>query len=249
MSEPFRIEIPEGSPFFSGHFPGHPILPGIVQLALAFPGAALSEIRSLKLRRPVVPGDRLDLSTGGPGPDGTARFEIRSGEETVSQGILRISFGDGETADGETDPGIEAPSGSAFPPPETLIPHALPALLVRSVVEASPEGIVCFASIPADHPLAEEGRAPSFLGLEAAAQAAAVLEALERNAEDAGPRMGYLVGIRGARLRTPHLATGRTFRVTARLHGSAPPLSMYEVTLKGAGGELLAGTISTYLYS
>jgi hypothetical protein len=61
--------------------------------------------------------------------------------------------------------------------------------------------------------------------------------------------MGYLVGIRDARLRAPYLATGRTFRVTARLHGSAPPLSMYQVTLEGAGGELLAGTISTYLYS
>ena len=241
MSE---IEIPEGSPFFSGHFPGRPILPGIVQLALAFPGAALSEIRSLKLRRPVGPGDRLSLEAGAPGPDGVARFEIRRGEEAVSQGVLRI--GD---LDGETDLGVEAPLGSSFPPPETLIPHAPPALLVRSVIEASPQGIVCLAAIPADHPLAEDRRVPSYLGLEAAAQAAAVLEALERSAEEAGPRMGYLVGIRDARLRTPHLATGRTFRVTARLHGSAPPLSMYQVTLEGAGGELLAGTISTYLYS
>lgn len=241
MSE---IEIPEGSPFFSGHFPGRPILPGIVQLALAFPGAALSEIRSLKLRRPVAPGERLNLRTDGPGPDGTARFEIRRGEEAVSQGVLRL--GD---PNGEPDPGIEAASGSAFPPPETLIPHAPPALLVRSVIEASPQGIVCLAAIPADHPLAEDGRVPSYLGLEAAAQAAAVLEALERSAEEAGPRMGYLVGIRDARLRAPSLSTSRTFRVTARLHGSAPPLSMYQVTLEGAGGELLAGTISTYLYS
>lgn len=238
------IEIPEGSPFFSGHFPGHPILPGIVQLALAFPGAAFSEIRSLKLRRPVGPGDRLEVAAGAPGPDGVARFEIRRGEETVSQGVLRLG-----SPGGEPDPGVEALPSSTFPPPETLIPHASPALLVRSVVETSPQSIVCLAAIPEDHPLAEDGRAPSYLGLEAAAQAAAVLEALERCADGAGPRMGYLVGIRDARLLTPRLPTGRTFRVTARLHGSAPPLSMYEVTLEGAGGELLAGTISTYLYS
>ncbi|HSF41034.1 MAG TPA: hypothetical protein VLT87_14655 [Thermoanaerobaculia bacterium] len=241
MSE---IEIPAGSPFFSGHFPGSPILPGIVQLALAFPGAALLEIRSLKLRRPVGPGDRLSLDVGALDPEGVARFEIRRGEETVSQGVVRLGG-----SDGEPDPGVEAPPASAFPPPETLIPHAPPALLVRSVAETSPQGIVCLAAIPEDHPLAEDGRAPSYLGLEAAAQAAAVLEALERSADEAGPRMGYLVGIRDARLRAPHLSTGRTFRVTARLHGSAPPLSMYRVTLEGAGGELLAGTISTYLYS
>ena len=241
MSE---IEIPEGSPFFSGHFPGHPILPGIVQLALAFPGAVFSEVRSLKLRRTVGPGDRLDVATTSPGPEGVVRFEIRRGEETVSQGVLRLG-----SAGGDPDPGVEARPASDFPLPETLIPHAPPALLVRSVVETSPQGIVCLAAIPADHPLAEGGRAPSFLGLEAAAQAAAVLEALERSGDGGGPRIGYLVGIRDAVLRTPYLPTGRTFRVTARVHGSAPPLSMYQVALEGRDGELLAGTISTYLYS
>lgn len=241
MSE---IEIPEGSPFFAGHFPGHPILPGIVQLALAFPGATVSEIRSLKLRRTVGPGDRLDVSAAEPGPDGAARFEIRRGGETVSQGVLRLGAPDG----GEPDPGVEIPA-SAFPPPETLIPHAPPALLLRSVEAVSAEGISGFAVIPAGHPLAKEGRVPSFLGLEAAAQAAAVLEALERRNGGGGPRIGYLVGIRDARLRAPDLPVDRAFRVTARLHGSAPPLSMYEVALEGASGELLAGTISTYLYS
>lgn len=242
MSE---IEIPEGSPFFSGHFPGHPILPGIVQLALAFPGAAVSEVRSLKLRRTVGPGDRLDVAAAGPGPDGVARFEIRRGGETVSQGVLRL----GSPDHGEPDPGVEAPPASAFPPPETLIPHAPPALLVRSVEAVSPDGISGFAVIPAGHPLAAGGRVPSFLGLEAAAQAAAVLEALERREDGGGPRIGYLVGIRDAVLRRPYLPAGRPFRVTARVHGSAPPLSMYEVTLEGAAGVLLAGTISTYLYS
>lgn len=239
-----EIEIPAGSPFFSGHFPGHPLLPGIVQLALAFPGAAFSEVRSLKLRRTVGPGDRLEVAAAEPGPDGVARFEIRRGGETVSQGVLRLGAPDG----GELDPGLEIPA-SAFPPPETLIPHAPPALLVRSVEAVSPEGISGFAVIPAGHPLAKEGRVPSFLGLEAAAQAAAVLEALERRKEGGGPRIGYLVGIRDARLRAKDLPVGRAFRVTARVHGSAPPLSMYEVALEGASGEIVAGTISTYLYS
>lgn len=242
---PSHIEIPPESPFFTGHFAGQPILPGIVQLALAFPGAAVSEVRSLKLRRTVGPGDRLEVSVTGPGPDGVARFEIRRGEETVSQGAVRLGSSEG----GTLDPGVEAPPSSGFPLPETLIPHAPPALLVRSVEAVSSEGITGLAVIPGDHPLARNGRVPSFLGLEAAAQAAAVLEALERRGDGGGPRIGYLVGIRDARLRISDLPVGRRFRVTARVHGSAPPLSMYQVALEGRDGELLAGTISTYLYS
>ncbi|HKV08957.1 MAG TPA: hypothetical protein VJ725_12515 [Thermoanaerobaculia bacterium] len=242
---PSPIQIPSDSPFFAGHFPGQPILPGIVQLALAFPGSPIAEVRSLKLRRTVGPGDRLEVSGTGPGADGVARFEIRRGEETVSQGAVRAGASEG----GDLDPGVEAPPPSSFPPPETLIPHAPPALLVRSVEAVSSEGISCFAVIPGDHPLARDGRVPSFLGLEAAAQAAAVLEALERRGEGGSPRVGYLVGIRDAVLRTPDLPVDRPFRVTARVHGSAPPLSMYQVALEGRNGELLAGTISTYLYS
>ncbi len=65
-------------PFFQGHFPGRPILPGVLVLeALAQAGAllALADMENLpgdklflftgldgvKFRRQVVPGDRLDL--------------------------------------------------------------------------------------------------------------------------------------------------------------------------------------------
>jgi predicted hotdog family 3-hydroxylacyl-ACP dehydratase len=119
---------------------------------------------------------------------------------------------------------------------------------VRSAVAASAGEIVCVAEIPPDHPLAAAGRAPACLGVEAAAQGAAVLEALaRREGEDPGPRVGYLVGIREARFATPFLPVGRSFRVTARLVGSAPPLSIYEIAAGGDGSAGITATISTFL--
>jgi len=97
------------------------------------------------------------------------------------------------------------------------------------------------------------GHAPAFLGLEAAAQGAAALEALNRridpdDPDDPGPRIGYLVGLRNARCHTPTLPVERPFRVTVRLSGSAAPLSIYEVSVEGDGGTaLVQGTISTYI--
>lgn len=221
-----RITIPEGSPFFAGHFPGHPILPGIAHLALvarALGNPPLAEVRVLKLRKPVLPGDVLDLSLEE--TDGVVRFEIRRGEETVSNGIVRIG--------GEETAVAEAPT-SPSPPPAGLIPHAPPALLVRTT---------SVAVIPGDNPFVEAGRAPAFVGLEAGAQAAALLEALGRVSGE--PRIGYVVAIRNARFRTPWLPAGRPLPVTVKPAGSAPPLSIYEVSV----GEVVAGLVSTYVDS
>jgi len=65
-------------PFFEGHFPGHPVMPGVLVLeALAQASAILAyrstgfdptqkvtylmAIDAAKFRRPTVPGDRLEL--------------------------------------------------------------------------------------------------------------------------------------------------------------------------------------------
>ncbi len=64
--------------FFQGHFPGHPVMPGVLMVEALAQAAALLAFKSrgvegaglvylvgmdgVRFRRPVVPGDRLDLS-------------------------------------------------------------------------------------------------------------------------------------------------------------------------------------------
>jgi 3-hydroxyacyl-[acyl-carrier-protein] dehydratase len=70
-------QVTANEQFFQGHFPGAPVMPGVLQIeALAQVGAILalrefedrgskipffSGIESAKFRRPVVPGDTLEL--------------------------------------------------------------------------------------------------------------------------------------------------------------------------------------------
>jgi beta-hydroxyacyl-ACP dehydratase FabZ len=70
--------VSANEPYFAGHFPGHPIMPGVLQVeAMAQAGAVLAlniladpgekplvffmGIDKVKFRKPVVPGDTLRL--------------------------------------------------------------------------------------------------------------------------------------------------------------------------------------------
>jgi 3-hydroxyacyl-[acyl-carrier-protein] dehydratase len=94
-------------PFFQGHFPGHPVMPGVLVLeALAQASAILAyrstgfdpaqkvtylmAIDAAKFRRPTVPGDRLELEVE------VLRFK---GSILKTRGVARV---DGEVvAEGE----------------------------------------------------------------------------------------------------------------------------------------------------
>lgn len=99
--------VSNNEPFFVGHFPGNPVMPGVLIIeALAQSAAilALAELKSegrrmfmltgvekARFRRPVVPGDQLDMEVTvirSRGPLWKMRAEARVGGEIAAEAEL-----------------------------------------------------------------------------------------------------------------------------------------------------------------
>ena len=89
------LVVPVDHPAFAGHFPGAPILPGVVLLDRVVqlaPGAlaGVREIASAKFLSPVLPGEQLVISyrrTAGAG----LRFDVTCGARKVASGALVLA--------------------------------------------------------------------------------------------------------------------------------------------------------------
>jgi 3-hydroxymyristoyl/3-hydroxydecanoyl-(acyl carrier protein) dehydratase len=99
-----RVQLSPSSEWFSGHFEGAPILPGVSLLSLT--GEAVrrqgkkegrklevSGFHKVRIKRFVFPGEELSVSVATMPPDSQAdlHFEVTSRGGTVVKGILRIT--------------------------------------------------------------------------------------------------------------------------------------------------------------
>ncbi len=111
------VHVPSDSPWFKGHFPGNPVLPGIAQIAMVFDllSHALSgplrvtQVQRVRFKQMIVPGDSLYVSAEArPAGDGSYAFRISKGQELVCSGVMTVKTTeqDIEQAKGEpTDAG------------------------------------------------------------------------------------------------------------------------------------------------
>ncbi len=241
--------IAADAPWFRGHFPGQPIVPGIAHLALVSEllGASrpLCGVGQLKLRRLVGPGDAIEL-TCTPGAEGSARFELRVGGEGSSSGSVRIGAIEGDAPAWARPAGVDPGPAPAL---EAFVPHRAPMLLIEKPLVRLADGLVGRASIPYDNPFVMGSAAPPFVALELAAQTAALFEALRRRDEGGAgePRVGYLVGAKGVTFHAPALPVDVPIDVAIELTGLAWPLSVYRMAVAHEDRVLAQGSISTYI--
>lgn len=89
------FEVPRGHPSFEGHFPGHPIFPGVLLLAEAMAAVEAATgtpardwiLENVKFVGAVEPGARLVILHAASDAGGV-RFEIREDERVVASGMM-----------------------------------------------------------------------------------------------------------------------------------------------------------------
>lgn len=93
------VWVPAESPWFDGHFPSHPVLPGIAQLGMvadliqAARGlpARVVEVSRVRFKQMILPGDRLQVSAEPrPGHAGAYAFRLTREEAVICSGTMIV---------------------------------------------------------------------------------------------------------------------------------------------------------------
>lgn len=99
------VTIDANSPWFSGHFPDDPILPGIAQLKMVIDfiedsgegNMSMMKLSRVKFRKIVRPGDLLDIEVTSGNKKDQYNFKITSGSDDVCSGWMLFTQNDKKT--------------------------------------------------------------------------------------------------------------------------------------------------------
>ena len=93
------IRVPSDSPWFDGHFPGEPILPGVAQIGMVFdairkahpPNLMISSVRRVRFKHIIRPDDQLKIiAVPLKQETDSYSFRILVQDETVCSGVMTV---------------------------------------------------------------------------------------------------------------------------------------------------------------
>ena len=234
-------------PVFLGHFPGHPVTPGVLQVAAmeqaaralflsSFAGngpVAIHSLRRVKFRQPVEPGMsmRIECHQNGEPVDGKVEYEARIlvEDEMASSAFITLcsrgpSWFEPDVEEGAAQFMKELPDGARLLKPEDImgiIPHRYPFLHIDGAYDmGSASEIFGYKNIEGNDPFVA-GTVPPFflepLHVEAGAQLGCV--ALLALPENRG-KLGFFMSIDSAEFFMPVLPGERmAIRMECESHG------------------------------
>jgi 3-hydroxymyristoyl/3-hydroxydecanoyl-(acyl carrier protein) dehydratase len=96
MADPKEFSVPPGHPVFAGHFPGRPIVPGVMLLEWVLAevaqstgrGTAQLRLREAKFFTPLSPADRAELRLDASADAPRCAFDIRCNGAPVARGVV-----------------------------------------------------------------------------------------------------------------------------------------------------------------
>jgi 3-hydroxymyristoyl/3-hydroxydecanoyl-(acyl carrier protein) dehydratase len=94
-----EVQVPPESPWFSGHFPGDPILPAIAQLGMVFDAVCkvsgvqfrIAGFSRVKFKKMIRPGDCLKMTIRSKkDQEGMVAFRILIGDDIACTGSMAL---------------------------------------------------------------------------------------------------------------------------------------------------------------
>ena len=130
-----------------------------------------------------------------------------------------------------------------------FLPHRHPAHLVTEIHESSEESLSCTGMFPQDHPMVVDGRLPTFLGIEPAAQAAATHIAIlaTESGREIDELDGVLAGARNVRIHRPWLPAGTELQIRVMPRSQARGLHRFAFELRVDSQLACEGELSTFV--